>query len=72
MAKRTQLLIIGLDQEVLDLLEDARERAERKAGFPITKQAFLRKHVTEVANREKALQDIASEEYAKQQSEGAE
>lgn len=61
----------NIPQETLDLLKDARSRAEKESGYPVPFQAFLRKILQDVADDERKLQDAASEEYAKQASEDA-
>ena len=57
--------------EVFELLYDAKERMEREHGVKITFQSYLNKLLKDATDKEKA-QQVASEEYAKQQSEGAE
>ncbi len=69
---KKQLNIQNLDEDFIGLLSDAKRREEKRSGYTITMQSFLRGILGKVVIEEKELQDIASEEYAKQQSEGAE
>lgn len=63
--------INNIPPETLDLLHSACRRSAKKYGVPVTFQAFLRKLLQEAADAEKALQDAAAQEYAKQASEDA-
>lgn len=72
MSKKVCYNISNIETNTLELLRDAKDRMSRELGVPVSLQGLIRKLLNDAAEREKALQEAAGEEYAKQQEEGAE